>query len=50
MELHQYTASKIENKTKQQAYLFSKKVFALLMFLPIALAFQAQKLPEGSIW
>jgi hypothetical protein len=31
-------------------YLFSKKVFALLMFFPMALAFHAQKLPEGSIW
>jgi hypothetical protein len=31
-------------------YLFSKKVFALLIFFPMALAFHAQKLPEGSIW
>jgi uncharacterized membrane protein len=27
---------------------FSKKVFALTMFLPIALAFHAQNEPEGS--
>jgi hypothetical protein len=29
---------------------FSRKVFALTMFLPIALAFHAQKEPEGSTW
>lgn len=27
---------------------FSKNVFALTMFLPIALAFQAQNEPDGS--
>jgi hypothetical protein len=27
---------------------FSRKVFALVIFLPIALAFHAQKEPEGS--
>jgi len=30
------------------SYLFSKKVFAFTIFFPIALAFQAQKDPDGS--
>lgn len=31
-------------------YRFSKNVFALTMFFPIALAFHAQNDPEGSTW
>ena len=31
-------------------YRFSRNVFALTMFLPIALAFHAQKEPDGSTW
>ena len=33
-----------------QTHRFSKNVFALTMFFPIALAFHAQKEPEGSTW
>lgn len=32
------------------AYLFSRKVFALTMFFPIADAFHAQNEPDGSTW
>lgn len=32
------------------AHLFSKKVLAFTMFLPIAEAFHAKYEPEGSIW
>ena len=31
-------------------YRFSRNVFALTMFFPIALAFHAQKDPDGSTW
>jgi len=31
-------------------YLFSKKVLALIIFLPIAVAFHGQYEPEGSTW
>jgi uncharacterized membrane protein len=33
---------------KNMTHRFSKNVFALTMFFPFALAFQAQKEPEGS--
>lgn len=32
------------------AYRFSRNVFALTIFLPIALAFHAQNEPDGSTW
>jgi hypothetical protein len=32
------------------AHRFSRKVFAFVMFFPIALAFHAQKEPDGSTW
>lgn len=36
--------------TRMQAHLFSRKVLALTMFLPIADAFHAQNAPDGSTW
>jgi hypothetical protein len=35
---------------KKFAYLFSRNVFALQTFLPIAVAFQGKYEPEGSIY
>jgi hypothetical protein len=36
--------------TPHKPHRFSKNVLALTMFFPIALAFHAQKDPEGSTW
>jgi hypothetical protein len=38
----------VYEKSKLIAHRFSRKVFALVIFFPIALAFHAQKEPEGS--
>jgi len=38
----------MEEQSQKETNRFSRKVFAFIMFLPIALAFHAQKDPEGS--
>ena len=40
----------LEQSRREPTHRFSRKVFALTWFLPIALAFHAQKEPDGSTW
>lgn len=40
----------LEQPRREPTHRFSRNVFALTWFLPIALAFHAQKEPDGSTW